>query len=384
MRFRLFPLLALFSLTLIGGQALSVGDLLDFIRSSLAMKYDDAKIAKYVKTVTLKDKLENKDIESLEAQGAGPKTVKALQELQQETANLKSSTPSAPQSGSIMGSGPSVSMSAPHQPPPPDSVRQKDILEAMRAYADSYSHSLPNYLCVQVVERSVSFNGGDSYRHEDRVLSRLSYNNGQETYKVFQVGNQMVDTDLEKLGGAVSRGEFGSLMASIFAPKSEAEFGWDHWGRLRGKVYAVFNYFIDSGHSDFSLDYGRGEQRIYTAYRGKIYADENTGMISRITFEATDIPASFPIREARTTLDFDDQKIGDGTYILPLRALVLMAGPNNIHTKNEERFTLYQKFGTESTIKFSDVDAAPLPAEKTTEQPVEDPLMKGLPPPPPK
>src|SRR4051794_8451689 len=86
MRFRLFPLLALFSLTLIAGQALSVGDLLDFIRSSLAMKYDDAKIAKYVKTVTLKDKLENKDIESLEAQGAGPKTVKALQELQQETA----------------------------------------------------------------------------------------------------------------------------------------------------------------------------------------------------------------------------------------------------------------------------------------------------------
>jgi hypothetical protein len=384
MRFRFVPLLTFLSVALFAGQTLSVGQLLDFVRSSLAMKYDDAKIAKYVKTVTLTEKLDNKTIESLEAQGAGPKTVKALQELQQDSANLKSSTPSTPQGGPITG-GPSASMPAQfRQPPAPDSVRQKEILDTIRNYADSYVHSLPNYLCVEVIARSVSFNGGESYHQEDRVLAKLSFSNGQENYKVYQVNNQMVDTNLDKLGGAISSGEFGSLMKSVFAPKSQAEFGWDHWGKLRGKINAVFNYSIDNSHSDYSLDYDRGAQRIYTAYRGLIYADENTGVISRITFEAVNIPPDFPIRMAKTTLDYDDQKIGENSYVLPLRALILMAGPNNVHTKNEETFTLYQKFGTESTIKYSDVEAAPLSPDKTTEEPVEDPVMKGLPPPPPK
>jgi hypothetical protein len=145
----------------------------------------------------------------------------------------------------------------------------------------------------------------------------------------------------------------------------------------------VFSYFIDSAHSDYSLDYDRGAQRIFTAYKGLIFADENTGAISRITFEAVDIPATFPIRQATTILDYDEQKIGENSYLLPLSAKIQMAGPNNVHTRNQETFKLYQKFGTESSITFADVDK-PLPADKTAEQPVEDPAMKGLPPPPPK
>ncbi len=383
MRFRISVLVLILSSMLCAGNSMSVDQLLDFVRSSLAMKYDDAKIAKYVKGVTLTNKLDDKTIESLEAQGAGPKTVKALEALKSETADLKGPT-QGPAAKPITG-GPSASMPAQFpQPPAPNSVRQKEILEAMRNYANYYTQNLPNFLCVQVTNRFVSFRGDDNWTKEDQILTKLSYTGGQENYKVFSVNNQVVDTDMEKLGGAISSGEFGSLMKTIFTPKSEADFNWDHWGRLRGKVMAVFNYFIDSAHSEYSLDYDRGAQRIFTAYKGKIYADENTGAIARITFEAVDIPATFPIREAKTTLDYDDQKIGDNPYILPLRALVLMAGPDNVHTKNEEQFKLYQKFNVGSEIKYSDSDLAPLPADKTTEQPVEDPLMKGLPPPPPK
>jgi hypothetical protein len=384
MRFRIPVLVLILSFSLRAGNTLSVDQLLDFVRSSLALKYDDAKIAKYVKGVTLKDKLDDKTIESLQAQGAGPKTVKALQELKTETATLKGPA-NTPASKPITG-GTGMSMPAQFpQPPAPDSVRQKEILEAMRNYANYYTQNLPNFLCVQVTNRYVSFRGDDSWTKEDQILTKLSYSNGQENYKVFQVNNTMVDTDLEKLGGAISSGEFGSLMKTIFSPKSQSEFNWDHWGKLRGKIVAVFNYFIDSAHSEYSLDYDRGAQRIFTAYKGLIYADQDTGAIARITFEAVDIPATFPISQAKTTLDYDDQKIGENPYVLPLRALVTMTGPNNVHTKNEEQFKLYQKFGTESSITFSNSDlAAPLPADKTTEQPVEDPVMKGLPPPPPK
>ena len=242
MRFVSLCLLLCFSTVLWAAQSMSVDKLLDFVRSSLALKYDDAKIAKYVKTVTLTDKLDQKTIESLEAQGAGPKTVKALQDLQQETAKLpapKSAAPANPITGKT-----GMSMPARYpQPPALDSVRQKEVLDAMRNYATTYVQSLPNYLCVEVIERSVSFNGGEDYHPEDKVFVKLSFAEGKENYKVYLVNNHAVDTSLEKLGGAISSGEFGSLMSSIFDKKSQADFAWARWGKLRGKVMPVFQLF---------------------------------------------------------------------------------------------------------------------------------------------
>jgi hypothetical protein len=172
---------------------------------------------------------------------------------------------------------------------------------------------------------------------------------------------------MEQLGGAVSVGEFGSLMKGIFDPRSEAEFGWDHWGTLRGKRAAVFNYSIDSGHSSYSIEYNR-EQRIITAYKGLVYADEETGIISRITFIAVDIPKSFPVNEATEILDYDDVDISGQKYTCPLKAdLRMRAGREK--TKNEIEFRLYRKFGTESNIVYNAEAPAPLATSQTQEQP---------------
>jgi hypothetical protein len=383
----MFVLLAACCLALKAQMAMTAAQLEEMVRSSLALKEDDGKIAKFLRGVKLTEKLDDKTVQDLEAQGAGPKTGKVLEELRDKSATLKASGQPAAQGTQPQ---PSLSMTPVTKPaykpiPPPDSVRQKEILSEMRAYANSYISSLPNFLCVQSTTRYFSFDGGDRYRLMDRVLAKLSYNNGHEDYKVYSVNNQIVDTTMDKLGGAVSTGEFGSLLKSVFERKSDADFGWDHWATLRGKRAAVFNYSIDSAHSDFSLDFDHGAQRIFTAYKGLIYADEHTGAVMRITFDAVNIPPTFPMRQAKTVLDYDDVKINDNSYLVPLRSETRMIGPDNVYAKNEEEFRLYQKFGTNSDIKYSDMET-PLPADKTTEQPAEqsDPAMKGLPPPPPK
>jgi hypothetical protein len=384
MQLRLFLLLAACCFALEAQMALTAGQIEEMVRSSLALKEDDGKIAKFLKGVKLNGKLDDKTVQDLEAQGAGPKTSKVLEQLRDKTAALKGPAQHTSTSQPSLSMTP-VTKPAYKPPPPPDSIHQKQILDQMRSYAVSYISSLPNFLCVQSTTRYVSFDGGDRYRLMDRVLAKLSYNNGHEDYKVYSVNNQIVDTTMDKLGGAVSTGEFGSLLKSVFDRKSEAEFGWDHWATLRGKRMAVFNYSIDSGHSDFSLDFDHGAQRILTAYKGLVYADQNTGVITRVTFDAVNIPPGFPVRKATTRLDYDDVKINDISYLVPLASTTWMIGPNNVYTRNEEVFRLYQKFGTNSDIKYSDVDTS-LPADQTTEQPAEqaDPAMKGLPPPPPK
>jgi len=352
---------------------MNVRQLADFVRSEIALKQQsDKKIGEYIRKIQLTEKLTDKTITDLEAQGAGPRTVEALQYLRDQTVKMKPPVEDATYSpatapDNTLTAGPrTVSLQPKLIFPPPDSVRQKQILDQITEYALNYTENLPNFICTQVTRRYVDPNiSDDRYRIIDTVLVKLSYNEGQEHYQVVSVNDKATNIPFEQLrGGTVSTGEFGTLMRGIFEERSETQFGWDHWASIRGKRMAVFNYFIDSGHSDYSIDYN-GEQRIITAYRGLVYADEHTGAISRITFQAVDIPKSFPVNTATEILDYDEVEINGQPYICPLKADVrLTAGREK--TKNDIEFRLYRKFGTESVITYA---PAPLPDSQTQEQP---------------
>ena len=385
MKFRLTLTVLCLSFALQAQMQMNVEQLADFIRSELALhQHTDKQIAATVRKLKLTEKLTDKTILDLQAQGAQPKTVQALQELRDETASLKPPTHDSTYSpatapDTTLTDTPSTAKLGVKAPPipPPDSVRQQKILDQIKQYALSYTQNLPNFICVEVMRRYIDPNSGDHYRSLGNILAKVSYNQGRESYKVYSVNGQYADISLEQAastGGAVSNGEFGSLMREVFEDKSAAEFGWEKWSTLRGRRMAVFNFFIDSGHSNYSIEYGYGadQQRIITAYKGLIYADENTGEIARIKFVAVDIPRSFPVSAVIEILDYDLVTISGQQYVVPLVAKLYMTAGRD-KTKNEIEFRNYRKFGTESVITYDMNPAAipaPLPPSKTEEQPV--------------
>lgn len=361
---------------------MNVEQLAEFIRSELALKqHTDKQVAAYLRKVQLTEKLTDKTILDLEAQGAGPKTVQALQALRDETAALKPPThdatysPATAPDNPVVSGTPQASLHAQAPPlPAPDSETQAKIREMMKDYALNYTQNLPNFVCVQVTRRYVDPNASEHFRSVGTILAKLSYNEGHENYQVYSVNGQYRNTDMEHVGvggGAVSSGEFGSLMREIFEPSSEAEFGWDHWAKLRGRPMAVFNYFIDSGHSKYSISYftsPNDEQRIITAYKGLIYADANTGEIDRITFVAVNIPRSFPVSNATEILDYDLVDISGQKFVCPMMARLLMTAGRE-KSKNEIEFRDYRKFGTDVVIQYGKEAPPPLPESQTEEQP---------------
>ncbi|HEX4771544.1 MAG TPA: hypothetical protein VH351_11965 [Bryobacteraceae bacterium] len=419
MKFRLPLLVLCCAIALQAQMDMNVDQLAQFIRSELALKqHTDKQIAVYLKKVHLSEKLPDKTIEDLEEQGAGPKTVEALKALQTETAQLKPpasdatySPGTAPAAGAVGGTA-TASLQVTQVIPPPDSVRQQQIIDQMREYALGYTKNLPNFVCVEVTRQYIQPMRGraaDTKHYLGDILAKVQYNEGQEKYDVYSVHGQYRETNMMDVGtgGAISTGEFGSMMREIFEPASEAEFSWDHWGKLRGQKMAVFHYSIDVAHSKFTIAYGShetGEQRIYTAYEGLVYADENTREISRITFHAVNIPKSFPVHNTNETLDYGLTDISGQKFTVPLMARLFMEGIDG-RTENQIEFRNYRKFGVESGIVFGDVlapmtpdqeqpaaGAAPSQAEnKKTDtrnlpHPVEssDPFaVPTLPPPPP-
>ncbi len=337
---------------------LTVDQLVSFVQSSVRLRHDDRKVADYIrKAIKLSNKLDARTVEDLQGMGAGPQTVQALRLLISTTAQLPPPPPPAPK--------PVV-----EGPPPPNSIQQAAILERITQNALSYSRNLPDFICMQVTRRYVDNTGLENYHLIDTIGERLSYTEQKEDYKVVLVNNKPVTSvQHEKLGGATSSGEFGSMLKEIFSRESETKFAWERWATLRGQRDYVFHFRVPQATSKYDIQHGPSGRTIIAGYSGLIYADQQTGMVMRIKMEADDLPVDFPIQNVTLDLNYDYASISGHEFLLPLKS-ELRSREGKYLVKNETEFRLYNKFGAESTIQF-ETEPDALPADKTTEQPLK-------------
>jgi hypothetical protein len=353
MRFFLALALALAAFPLAAQMKMTVAQLESFVRSSVQLKHDDNKVAGYLKKVQLSERLDDRAVEELIGYGAGPRTVNALRELRDQSASLPA-----------RGAAPAKAAPAPI--PPPSASEQRRILDQVREYALDYDRKLPDFICAQITRRFYDPTGLEFWSAADTITAKLTYFENKEEKKVMMMNGKYLDLDYDKLGGATSTGEFGSLLREVFEPTSNATFTWERWATLRGRRMYVFSYRVPRAYSKWKLSYERVLEDT-PGYRGLIYVDRDSVQVMRITLEAEDIPPSFPIQAAMTKLDYDYQDISGSQFLLPLRSEMRMRSGKTL-VKNEVEFRMYRKFGADATITFdAPIDA--LPEEQFEEKP---------------
>jgi hypothetical protein len=354
-------LMAAASLTLGAAMQMTVEQLKEFIRSSVKMKYDDRKVAEYLRKVKLTSRLEDRTIEDLQSIGAGPKTLSALYDLRDVTASLPLAAPAPPKPVYV-------------PPPPPDSIEQKRVLAEVTEYALNYTARMPDFICTQVTRRYVDPSGMEFWQRQDVITERLTFFEKREDYTVVLINNRTAgNVKHEQLGGATSSGEFGSMMKDIFDPWTQTQFEWERWATLRGKRMHVYTYRVEQGRSKYTI-LSQGSERITVGYHGLIYVDRDSNTVAKITLEADDIPTGYPIREVHLSLDYDKATIADREYVLPLKAELTSRQGSKFLIKNDVEFRMYRKFTAESTITAYEPEAIPDSAIK--EQPPAPPAEK--------
>ena len=332
---------------------LSVEQLVTFVKSSVQLKEDDRKVAEVVKKIQLSNQLDARTIESLQELGAGRLTVAALKSLRTDSASLPAAPAPAPKLTAALIPGPS-------------DEDQKKVLAAITENAIHYSAGLPDFICMQVTRRYMAQNGSDNFRLTDTIAERLSYNEHHEDYKVISVnGTPVANRKHEQLGGAMSSGEFGSMLYEIFDRESRTEFQWERWGKLRDHVMHVYSFRVRLENSKYSIRAEEVKRAVTVGYHGLIFADRDSNSVMRITMEADDIPEDFPIRSASETLDYDSISLSGQKFILPLKVDMRMRDGRNV-MKNQAEFRLYNKFGADTSIQFSEAPEA-LPEDKGAE-----------------
>jgi hypothetical protein len=357
-KFRFLGLFVVFAVAAYAQRAMTVAEVVLFIKDQIKAKGDDRATGEYLRKIKLTQRLDDRTIEELQGEGAGPRTVAALKALGAESAGL----PAAP---------PMAAAPKPLPPPPPPSAKeQAEILDAMRDYALNYTMSLPNYMCVQTTHSK--YDPIDKLHQLGYIANGyvaqelLAFYDHMEKYTVEMFNGKSVSNMTHyQLPGVRSSGEFGSMMLNIFDRETRTDFAWDSWHTLRGKRMYAFSYHIDKDHG-YSMADDESHRSYTSAYSGLVYWDKDAHAIPKITLDTVGIPADFPIREVHIKLDYDMTKVGDQSYMLPYH-FQLDSASNKFTSSNEADFKLYRKYGAEASITFGDVD--PVPDDKLKDTP---------------
>jgi hypothetical protein len=329
-------------------QAVTVRQLVDFITSSITQKQPDKAVAETLAGMKMSERLTPGVVEDLQGKGAGPKTVAVLSRMAEASVNLAVAAPK-------------VEAPKPKPIPPPSYEDQQKILDDAREYALNYSKSLPDFLCLQLTHRygDRNFKPGSegSWSPLDRVAAKLTYFDQREKYDLISDNvTSLVDKKYESVGGAISTGEFGSVLKDIFDPSSAAEFHWERWATVRGELAHAYSYVIDQPHARRTVDYDHSQQTT-PGYHGLVFIQKGSSTIMRITVEP-EMPPGFPIQEIHETIDYSYVDISGQRFWLPLKSDLIMRHDRDA-TKNEIEFRSYRKYSADTSITFDDSDDPP-------------------------
>ncbi|MGC1423241.1 MAG: VWA domain-containing protein [Terracidiphilus sp.] len=249
----------------------------------------------------------------------------------------------------------------PVTPPEPEEIEK--VLADARARAVGYTESLPNFMCVEVTNRSVDASGTGNWKHRDTIAELLRYRDKSETHTMLEINGQPSTEDrdalLKQKGSTLSGGELGGVLKAVFAPTAKADFHWKETDALGSGTVQVFDYSVAKDNSMFSVVGSNGVQ-LMVGFRGQVFIDSATHNVRRISLQAEGMPKDFPTQASVMGVDYDYVVINGHDYLMPISAEVRVRQSHHQAVLNTIEFRDYKKYGSAMKI----VDFKPVENQK--------------------
>ena len=214
-------------------------------------------------------------------------------------------------------------------------------------------HSMPNFTCVETIERSQRDGATKKYELLDTIRLEVALVEGRELY-AWPGASKFEEADVTKLvggRGAIGSGDFALHAKSIFLT-GKAKFKYLGLEELNGKPAYKFHFQVPIGSSDYWMKASGGEGEV--GYQGQVWHDKDSLDLLRLEMTVDEIPATVPLRGGHKLIEYARLPIGDGTYVLPVSmdmTLVNMQGGEN---RNKTVFSRCRQYTGESTLIFDE------------------------------
>ena len=263
--------------------------------------------------------------------------------------------------------------------PPLAAAEAHQLVEDARRAALDYNEGLPNFMCIEVTNRSIDSSASGRWKLQDTIVELLRFRDKTESRSTLEVNGKTSKVDRDGMKGAVSTGEFGGVLKSIFGEKSKAEFAWKETDQLNEQPVQVFNYKIAKENSAFSVtDLDNREATV--AFHGQVFIDSVTRRVRRVTLIADEMPPAFRTRATSIGVDYDYVSINSHDYLLPVSAQMRLVKKNaaGMHSAlmNTMEFRDYKRFGSSMRIvDYNEAGGTPqaVPPAAPQDKPAEAP-----------
>ena len=234
-------------------------------------------------------------------------------------------------------------------------------LARIRARVVRDLNQLPNYTCLQTIERSSQEANSKRFQLLDLVRLEVALVDKTEIF-AWPGSRGFESAKLRDLvpGGAIGNGSFALHARSVFDGRAAQveRVGETRLGNRRAMEY---RYTVTRARSTFSLRHGDVEAKV--GYGGSFFVDPDTDELMRLEVRANDIPAELGIPEEEEILDYQRVRLGDGDFLLPKGSEMRMASNDGSMSLNKTTFSACRQYSTESTLIFADPsDPSGLPA----------------------
>ena len=237
-----------------------------------------------------------------------------------------------------------------------DAVAQPvSLIERTREQVGAYSSQLPNFICREVMTRTIRQSRGGGWHTLDVVEADLVYEDGKEDYRNIRVGGKPQQSGMSELEGSSSTGEFASTLLSLFHPRTDAEFQFVRTTTVNGNEVAVYDFTVRESNSTWNVSADGREAK--PAYKGSVWIENESARVRRLEMQAIGLPAYLSLDTVEMYVDYEPVRIGSLEYLLPAASenLACWRGTDKC-ARNRIEFRNYRKFGAESVIVTTDSD----------------------------
>jgi len=223
------------------------------------------------------------------------------------------------------------------------------FIAAAQERAIGYTESLPNFMCVEVTNRSVDPSGTGNWKHQDTLTELLRYHDKSETRVTLQVDGKVSNSSRDAMKGTFSSGEFGDVLGAVFKTSSKADFLWKQTDMLGNGPVQVFDYRVLLPNSEFKVS-GVNDLLVTVGFHGQVFIDSATRGVRRVTLIADDLAADFSTHATSMAVNYDYVVINAHDYLMPVSAELTLQQRHGKVTRNTIEFRNYRRFGSDAQL----------------------------------
>ncbi|MFN7936325.1 MAG: hypothetical protein U0R19_23550 [Bryobacteraceae bacterium] len=236
------------------------------------------------------------------------------------------------------------------------------LLAKVKLRAAENLEKLPNYTCLETIERSRRRASTRRFELVDLLRLEVGLVDRKELF-AWPGSGEFTDTEIADMvgHGAIGNGSFALHARSLFLSGVPA---FTYIGeRIReGRATHRWDYRVPLIHSGYTMRVK--PQKGIVGYQGSVWVDASTLDLLRIEIQVTEIPPNLPISTSTESLDYQSVPIAGTNFLLPQSSELTIVDLQGNESRNRTRFSNCRQFSGESVLTFDDAPGAATEAKK--------------------